>query len=833
MLSPELVEGSKHELVKHEMGCPLTQERLMVRIKLLQIAAIVIFSLLLFSASPLCQESWYRRAHNQGNIELTVEPGGWGKLTASGVTYIPQFDPITGDSVYGSAYPRGSRNMYLEGELTVGAVQGRDTIATWFYGLSYVDRSSLWQIRSLDRSSPYYSPVAHSNLDLQSEFTDTAQSSILWRDWEWVFPVPLEIVGSQRSMAWSGATVDDFVLFDYEITNVGTKPLRDVYVGLWCDSYYSEAVGTDHLTGFLKQSPSQDPCGNTDLLNIGYYMDEDGDPVNDAFTSQSRRGAVGVMLLGSSSESAEIGYNWLVWNADGTQDWGPRRQPTVDEPFRSFNPYFAWPGSYENLYYVMSRPYVAYDQMFATVEHFGWMSSGPLAVVAAAGWPSQMFYYFGPFEIGVREKITFSYAVVGGDNVHTNPYAYFDPTDPQGYYDQLDFSELATNAQWAQWVYDNPGVDTDSDGYFGEYRVCEGETTWYKGDGVPDFRGNNPPPIPFTRYETEPGKIIVRWNGYLSETTKDIFSNLIDFEGYRVYCGLDDRKTSLALLTSYDKQDWLRWKYNEQGSGESRWFNDDPPFSLDSLRILHPDPNFNPDDYPRQRPLFQGDSAFYFSAVDENVYSLTTPNGIHKAYPDAVNPGTDSTLWTENDITTEHDGRKLPKYYEYEYIIDNLLPTVPYFVAVTVLDFGYAGGRGNMPPDETNPLNNITECYAQTSSETVEEENLDAYVYPNPYRVDANYEDGGFENRKGNIIPDRARLIHFGNLPRVCKIRVYSLDGDHIGTIDHNFPEGGPESMHDWWNLVSRSGLAVESGLYYWVVESTTRTQIGKLVILK
>jgi hypothetical protein len=59
------------------------------------------------------------------------------------------------------------------------------------------------------------------------------------------------------------------------------------------------------------------------------------------------------------------------------------------------------------------------------------------------------------------------------------------------------------------------------------------------------------------------------------------------------------------------------------------------------------------------------------------------------------------------------------------------------------------------------------------------------------------------------------------------------LDGDLVGTINHNYPEGGPESMHDWWNLVSRSGLAVESGLYYWVVESTTRTQMGKFVILK
>jgi len=154
-------------------------------------------------------------------------------------------------------------------------------------------------------------------------------------------------------------------------------------------------------------------------------------------------------------------------------------------------------------------------------------------------------------------------------------------------------------------------------------------------------------------------------------------------------------------------------------------------------------------------------------------------------------------------------------------------------MSVTALDYGFTGGRSTMPPQESNPLNNITEVYALPSTEQVEAEQLDVIVYPNPYRVDANYEDDGFENRKGVIIPDRARLIHFANLPNVCKISIFSLDGDLIGTIKHDFPNGGPEAMHDWWDLSTRSGLTVTSGLYYWVVESDTRTQIGKLVILK
>jgi hypothetical protein len=115
----------------------------------------------------------------------------------------------------------------------------------------------------------------------------------------------------------------------------------------------------------------------------------------------------------------------------------------------------------------------------------------------------------------------------------------------------------------------------------------------------------------------------------------------------------------------------------------------------------------------------------------------------------------------------------------------------------------------------------------------VEAYNLDVYVYPNPYRVDAGYTEDGYENRKANVIADRARRIHFANLPNVCIISIYTPDGDLVRKLRHNYPEGGPEAMHETWDLINRNVQAVESGLYYWVVESDQRTQIGKLVIIK
>jgi hypothetical protein len=54
-----------------------------------------------------------------------------------------------------------------------------------------------------------------------------------------------------------------------------------------------------------------------------------------------------------------------------------------------------------------------------------------------------------------------------------------------------------------------------------------------------------------------------------------------------------------------------------------------------------------------------------------------------------------------------------------------------------------------------------------------------------------------------------------------------------VQSFDHNFPQGGPEAMHDTWDLISRNRQAVVSGLYFYIVESANRTQLGKFVIIK
>ncbi|MFQ5632195.1 MAG: hypothetical protein ACE5I1_25780, partial [bacterium] len=85
------------------------------------------------------------------------------------------------------------------------------------------------------------------------------------------------------------------------------------------------------------------------------------------------------------------------------------------------------------------------------------------------------------------DSILFTYAIIGGEG---------DPAVSQalGTFDPASFDDLGRNAFMAGVMFDNPGVDTDGDGYEGD--DLDGDGVIDTGDGVPDFTGPPPPPSP-------------------------------------------------------------------------------------------------------------------------------------------------------------------------------------------------------------------------------------------------------------------------------------------------------------------------------------------------
>jgi hypothetical protein len=106
----------------------------------------------------------------------------------------------------------------------------------------------------------------------------------------------------------------------------------------------------------------------------------------------------------------------------------------------------------------------------------------------------------------------------------------------------------------------------------------------------------------------------------------------------------------------------------------------------------------------------------------------------------------------------------------------------------------------------------------------------DVYVVPNPYRASAAWDlaETSFE--------PTGRRIRFFNLPERATIRIYSLAGDHVQTIEHDSARDlGSDRGATSWNLVSKNNQDTVSGIYlYQVVDNVTgRTQKGKFVIIR
>ncbi len=822
--------------------------------------------------------------HNIG--QLQVGQTNLGQFGNGFVGVTP--DPITGEALPSATFPANSglNHLYL-GALWIGAVVGRDTLVSSGADDGFVVHE-FWpgahdviEHRSIIPGDQFESDKALSEQDLIATYYDTldavSQTSQDNIDNRPHIPLQLKIV--ERTLQWSYDYAGDFVLFDYSITNIGRRRLDNVFMGIYVDgdihhlSKQGIAAYGDDICGFKETRPAE--CDFVDTINMAYIMDNDGDPENNAWdNTTSIRSVAGVRLIRTPSDSLEYSFNW--WSAAPGPDFGPRRKGTTEKPFRNMNDILGAPLGDRNKYFMLSNGEFDYDQLFTAVDHSadGWLPPPNEATSLAQGGDPKFMLSFGPFQVFPGETLPITFAYIAGRDFHTNATDFDqlmkpNPFQPEFYAKTLNFSDMGLNSNWAGWIYDNPGIDTDGDGYFGKSRICVFEdttvietlqvidstltppetttvidtvqvalladTTFYEGDGVPDFRGAAPPPSPNLRVLPELGKLTVRWNGFASENTADPFSGDIDFEGYRVYTARTRETSQFAVVTSYDIEDYNRFELNEITGFFELIAN---PFTLEELKGLYGQ-FFNPLDFGIDNPFQVTDNGtgemktFYFAAQDWNqdellgAYDFPRPGYIRKRF-DVPRPSKNPNDWLPSDTTD--DG--FLKYYEYEIILDNLLPSVPVYVSVTAFDFG--SPESGLSSLESSPLSNAVQEFPLVTAAEAKAQKLEVIAYPNPYRSDGNYRADGFEGLEDEDLPDeRVHAINFINLPPVCDIHIYSLDGDLVRTVQHNFPQGGPRSMHDKWDLITRNTQLAVSGIYYFVIETPDgATQIGKLALI-
>jgi hypothetical protein len=95
-------------------------------------------------------------------------------------------------------------------------------------------------------------------------------------------------------------------------------------------------------------------------------------------------------------------------------------------------------------------------------------------------------------------------------------------------------------------------------------------------------------------------------------------------------------------------------------------------------------------------------------------------------------------------------------------------------------------------------------------------------VVPNPYRGSADWEEWtGSGARLGRI--------YFMNLPEKCTIRIYTIAGELVRTLEHSDVAYGAEP----WDLTGEANVQVASGIYIYHIDAPDYGEkIGKFAVL-
>ena len=188
------------------------------------------------------------------------------------------------------------------------------------------------------------------------------------------------------------------------------------------------------------------------------------------------------------------------------------------------------------------------------------------------------------------------------------------------------------------------------------------------------------------------------------------------------------------------------------------------------------------------------------------IYKTTDPQRNDWGDPVAVIPASGNT----NAYTyTWTDPQRTDNYFYYSY-------------SVTVEDIdGLESGKTFLPSDKS-----VAENTAEIRPVDAPEQSVnDIKVVPNPYIVSASWE----RKRLGDpLLGEPVRDLSFTNLPDECTIKIFTLDGDLVKTIEHSNGTGTA-----FWDIRSEYNQLISTGIYFYHISSKYGEKIGKFAIVR
>jgi hypothetical protein len=611
----------------------------------------------------------------------------------------------------------------------------------------------------------------------------------------WAEHVPWGLRVEQRSFGWAVTGSNEFIGVDYKIYNEGSNVMRNVYVGFFVDadagpkSQEDPPYWEDDLVGYADTlvqifDPTATPGCEIDTVHIQItYM---YDAPDDGITARGGDvpGYVGVMFLGHKTDRTgatapeTVGVTTVRWFS--SQAPYPQGDPNTD------------PERYD----LMSSQTVPDRNESIPRDYRFILCAGPFPRIE----PGEMLPFQVAFVIG-RGFDGMMRNAVAAQRVYNGKY-----------YDIYGHDTWGTEGRETLETCPDPGcykcLDADCDTLTACVIIKEGQELAVDADCNPctgvggdeslvHWIGSTAPPPPSTNNDIDmeqevrarvlspagDRRVTLQWdNG--SEIVPDAISAELRFEGYRVWKAAN----------------WSR-PIGETGPSADLWMllGDFAYHPIDSLGVNSPN-------YLGNTRQWGGDTTFVIcdtTFVPEET--LSTPYKI---------PGVEGT----RDTT-------LYKYPigKYTFVDPNVINGMVYFYSITPYAKWYDAEAGGLVEIQTQPAS-FEEVAVVPRADALDRLGP-ITVVPNPYRGGASW-----DLTPSDIDPTGTKIGFYG-LPK-CKstLRIFSLAGDLIREIEHDGSNGDGTV---WWNLVTRNGQDVVSGVYLYSVESDWGTYVGRFVIIR
>lgn len=408
------------------------------------------------------------REHLVGNTKLTITNYGM-----FGFPFLDEYiNPETGLPVVSCEHPPGSKIKYLfQGALWIGAIVNDDTLVSvgadgWHHVYEMLPAAVPGggiEKRSTIPSDPDYHPDAISEADYIAVYYDTLTDPAFISETPFDdrphIPLGLEI--TQSSYSWSNSEYEDFIIFRYKVKNISDTYLEDMVFGLYNDTdimhYLANPGGSsDDLSGHFNGLDQK----TGESVPIAWSADNDGDPNGLNWDFASARGVFGVSIL-DFPQMQHYGFNWWISDEDHPikYDWSPMKA----ENYRDYETGgMGTPEGDCNKYYIMSNEEIDYDQLFTARDYTGdgWLPHPTFDFTydIINGYETKFLLSFGPANLQPGESVSFAFVLAIGDDFHQNPQDFidlFEESNPEIYYNSLDFTDLVDNVVTARNLYDS------------------------------------------------------------------------------------------------------------------------------------------------------------------------------------------------------------------------------------------------------------------------------------------------------------------------------------------------------------------------------------------